>query len=81
MRHGLAKRAAPDGNGFAVEQAIDNAYRIALARDPDSDELAEGLAFIKQQMVSYGSKPDARLLAITDFCQTLMCLNEFVYVE
>ena len=78
--HGLAKRSAPP-ESVAIEQAIENAYRIALARDPNRDEMAEGLAFIKRQMVSYKEKADARELALTDFCQVMMCLNEFVYVE
>ena len=78
--HGLAKRTAPS-DGDSLEQAIKRAYEIGLAREPDRDETAEGLAFVQRQMVSYGQKPDARHLALTDFCQVMMCLNEFVYVE
>ena len=38
---------------------------------------------MKQQQDSYqaAGKAAARELALADFCQVLMCLNEFVYVE
>jgi len=71
---GLAKRAV---TGDAAE-SIRNAYRIALCREPDADELKEGTAFVAGQSTRNGG--DARL-ALTDYCQVLMCLNEFVYVE
>jgi len=56
------------------------AYRIALARNPSADELADGMAFVNQQTETYQSE-DRRERALTDFCQVLMCLNEFVYVD
>ena len=36
-----------------------------------------------QQMESYkaAGKGHGREQALTDFCQTLMCLNEFVYID
>ena len=78
--HGLAKRIAPDDKvGF--EQAIASAYRISLSREATTEEIKDGLEFLKGQMASYSGKTDARHLALTDYCQTLMCLNEFVYVE
>jgi hypothetical protein len=54
---------------------------MALARPPKPEELADSTAFVKQQMESYKGKPEARELALADFCQVLMCLNEFVYVD
>jgi hypothetical protein len=41
------------------------------------------LAFVTAQAASYQSagKTDARDLALADFCQVLLCLNEFVYVD
>ena len=58
-------------------------YQIALSRSPERDELADTITFINQQMDSYRSsgKSNARELALADFCQILMSLNEFVYVE
>ena len=67
----------------AVEDAVQRGYLTALARKPAAEELADSVAFVKQQQQSYqaGGKADARDLALADFCQVLMCLNEFVYVD
>ena len=79
---GLAKRAAPDAAAPA-ESAVRSAYRVALGREPTADEAAEAVAFIDAQAASYwsGGRGDAKELALADFCQALMCMNEFVYVE
>jgi len=69
------------GEAKTPEEAIHRAYRLALSRDGSPDELAEGLAFVKAQEPTYAGKMDARELALADFCQVVMCLNEFVYVE
>jgi hypothetical protein len=74
----FAKRAAIDEK-TPLDAAIRNAYRIALAREPSAAELSDALTFVQEQVKSYAV--DARQLALADFCQVLMCLNEFVYVE
>jgi hypothetical protein len=78
----FAKRIAGDV-AASSEEAVRTGYQIALARSPTPDELADSITFIQQQTDSYRSsgKSNARELALTDFCQVLMCLNEFVYVE
>jgi hypothetical protein len=78
----FAKRIAPDP-ATDLSQAIRTGYVIAVARQPTDEELADGMAFVTAQAASYQSagKPDARELALADFCQVLLCLNEFVYVE
>ena len=63
-----------------LETAIRTGYRIALARDPSSEELTEATSFVNQQLTTYPGA-DARELALADFCQVLMCLNEFIYVD
>jgi hypothetical protein len=63
------------------EDAVHRAYRLALSCDATADELAEGVAFVRDQEASYKGRPDARELALADFCQVVMCLNEFVYVD
>jgi hypothetical protein len=80
-RH-FALRAAADAS-IPLEKAIQGAYRIAVARPPTTDELAESKAFVEQQTQSYvaAGKANGRELALTDLCQTLMSLNEFVYVD
>ena len=78
----FAKRIAGNAN-TPPEEVVRSAYLIALARSPAPEELADGVAFIRQQSDSYLStgKANGRDLAAADFCQILMCLNEFVYVE
>ena len=63
--------------------AVKRAYLAALARPPADDELAMAAEFLRTQTESYktAGKGDAAELALTDFCQSLVSLNEFVYVE
>lgn len=66
-----------------LSAAIAAAYRIALARSPTEVELADGRAFIEAQAASYtrDGKGAPQVFALTDFCQVLMCLSEFIYVD
>jgi hypothetical protein len=77
----FAKRIAPD-DGVKIEEAVKQGYRVALSRPPTEDELADSVEFVNKQAAAYAAahKADARDLALTDFCQVLMCLNEFVYL-
>ena len=38
-------------------------------------------SFFQRQAESYGKTPQARDQALTDCCQILLCLNEFIYVD
>ncbi|HEV3146124.1 MAG TPA: DUF1553 domain-containing protein, partial [Gemmataceae bacterium] len=78
----FAKRVAPDTK-TGDEAVIRSAYVTALSRPPSTEEIADDLRFLQAQTQRYqqAGKPDARELALTDFCQALMCLNEFVFVE
>jgi hypothetical protein len=62
-------------------QAIEQAYLIALARRPTAAEAGRMQSFVESQAASYGKTPQARDQALTDFCQVLLCLNEFIYVD
>ncbi len=64
-------------------EAIRRAYRLALGRPPEADELIATLDFLLAQTERYRAegKADAFALAMTDACQSLMCLNEFAYVD
>ena len=64
----------------SLEDAVKRGYQMALARQPTRGELADTLAFIRDQMATYPEN-QRRESALTDFCQTLFCLNEFIYVE
>jgi hypothetical protein len=79
---GLARRVAPDGK-TPVEDVVRVGYLAALARPPSAEELADAVGFVEGQAESYrvADKADGRELALADFCQVLMCLNEFVYAD
>ncbi len=70
----LKSQAAED-----LGSAIDQGYLTALGRRPTDAERQRVTAFIEQQTVSYGRT--GRDEALADFCQALMCLNEFVFVD
>jgi cytochrome c553 len=70
--HGLARRILASEK-ISDADAVTRAYTMAVCREPTTEELADGIAFIK-------GKPD-RQTALADFCQVLFCLNEFLYVE
>ncbi len=73
---GLAKRVG----GSTPEDAVEKAYRIALARGPSEAERAKMAGFIRR--LSDGTKgPGGVAAATADFCQVLLCLNEFIYVD
>jgi hypothetical protein len=75
----LAQRAAPAPD-TKLDVALRTAYKTTLAREPSPAELTDAVAFIEEQMTTYNGA-DRRERALADFCQVLMCLNEFVYVD
>ena len=77
------RAAVSPGNDFAWPAAIERAYQIAFSRSADADELADATAFLEEQTRLHAAdgKADARRLALADYCQVLLSLNEFVFVE
>lgn len=78
---GFAKRVrAPQPH-----QTIDRIYRMALSRMPTEAEQSAGQEFLLAQSKSYvadgQSAEEAHRLAMTDFCQTIFGLSEFIFVE
>ena len=67
----------------SLAAAVRRGYLIAVAREPTNDEFDDSIRFLHTQMESYTSdkKTNPRELALADFCQVLLSLNEFVYVE
>ncbi len=63
--------------------AVAQAYLIAVSRKPTAQETADNVAFIEGQIAAYDAqkKGNAKQLALADFCQVVMSLNEFIYVE
>ena len=76
----LARRVLA-GNPSEPSDVVDTAYRIALTRRPAAQERAQMTELILTHTESYGDDPKAAELAATDFCQLLLCLNEFVYID
>jgi hypothetical protein len=80
--HRLTKEA-----GAETAAQVRLAWRLALAREPSADELKSSTEFIQaqfsQRSTRDSSKPDddTRHRALTDFCQVLFAMNEFIYVD
>ena len=65
-----------------VPASIDRAYLIALSRLPSETERLRMTAFVEQQRQTIGGDATAATTkALTEFCQVLLCLNEFVYID
>jgi short subunit dehydrogenase-like uncharacterized protein len=78
----VAKRCAP-ASQTAPGDAVKAAYETALSRPPTAAEVTESTAFISAQADAYtkAGRSEARELALADFCQALLCTNEFVYAD
>lgn len=65
------------------DETIDQAYRWAFGRAPHDNERELGLEFLRRQSQRHieAGHTDAAQLARIDYCQTLMSLNEFVYID
>ena len=73
------------------EAQVRRAYALTLGREPKDDEMAKSMRFIAQQAQRYpaprdqtgslvpGHDPKER--AMIDFCQVMLSLNEFAYVQ
>lgn len=76
----LAQRVRPK-TPDDLPQTVEQAYLTTLSRKPGEDEKQRMLNFIQQQATSHGPGTKGLDLAVTDFCQVLLCLNEFVYLD
>lgn len=63
-----------------LKKVITQIYQRALARIPTLSELKMAQSFIDEQADSYGGSGNSQQLAITDFCQLVFGLNEFIYL-
>jgi hypothetical protein len=80
--HAFAQRLMPACEKSPAD-AVRQGYLATIARSPDETELSAAVAFLAAQEKRYADeqKPNAKELALADFCQVLFGLNEFVYVE
>ncbi len=78
-----AKALAERLVGRAPADAVREGYRLAVARAPTEQELSASTQYIESQTAAYQKQqiPDAKAVALADFCQTLFCLNEFIYLD
>jgi hypothetical protein len=78
----FAERVKKAGGDNPAEQ-IKQAYRIALSRDPMPREMTESREFFEKQRAHHAAKPaaDPVLSALTDLCNVIVNLNEFLYVQ
>ena len=60
-----------------LEAAVDRAYQFAFTRQPSKEERDRMIAFVNQQTTA---NADVKI-ALAEFCQVLICLNEFVYID
>ena len=65
--------------GTEINDQVHLAYRLALARAPDADELQQAVQFIQQRQGS--ADPDAAGQALPAFCLVMYNLNEFYYLD
>ena len=59
---------------------IDRAWRIALSRPPSAEEMAANRDFLARQRDYHARSGDPALAALTDLCDVVLNLNEFVYL-
>ena len=88
-RH-FAQRIAADAWRSRPEM-VRRAYALALCRPPSDAELEKGLRFLEQQTARYPAPKDQTgaiipgedpfQKALVDYCQVVLSLNEFAYVQ
>ena len=76
----FAKRVRPNADK-KLSDVVNDAYLIALSRPPTENERQRMLNLIETQAKSYGGNPQATDTAVADFCQLVLCLNEFMFVD
>ncbi len=78
----FARRVSPRED-TSPQDVVRAGYRSALGREPTRAELADSVAFLREQVEAYQAERHAnpRQEALADFCQVLLGLNEFIYVD
>jgi hypothetical protein len=82
----LAGRIQKEGGG-ELDNQLRRAWQLCLSREPMPEELDDARKLISTQAAERqkrdpkSSRELAERQALTDFCQVLFGLNEFVYVD
>jgi hypothetical protein len=77
----LLARRVRTGPETPLDQAVEQAYRVALGRAPAPAEREEMRAFIHEQAALAGSDATSVDRAFIEFCHVLFCLSEFMYID
>lgn len=79
----FARRVESEAKSADASDLVDRAYLLALGRLPQAPESRAAVGFISKGAARYESvgKQGPRSLALADFCQAVLALNEFVYVN
>ena len=74
---GLAARLTGSSDAPAA------AYALAFGRPPSEPERELAVKFLSEQAAAHAAagQADSARLALVDFCQALLSMNEFIYVE
>ena len=80
----FAKRLLLGDSG--AEERVALGYRIAISRDPTSEEVARAVAFVVDaetmlQQVDKMDVAESQLTAWAGFCQSLLASSEFRYLN
>ena len=67
--------------GPEQEQQVRIAFRIGVSREPSPKELQENVAFLNRQMAAQAKSASPALETLTDLCDIILNLNEFVYIN
>lgn len=73
----FAQRVLTDAGPEQVAQ-VRVAYRTALSRDPSESELRANVEFLNRRQAAPGG---SALQALTDLCDVILNLNEFIYIN
>ena len=82
----LATRVS-DEAGSDPATRVKKLYGVALSRTPTQDEIALGIEFMESQAQTYAGGPDKptndqhRGDALVNYCQAVLALNEFLYID
>ena len=70
-------------HGTSAEEVVRNGYWLALSREPSDEELHTHQQVLAADLAAYtkAKHSDAWHMSIANFCQLLMSLNEFIYLE
>jgi uncharacterized protein DUF1553 len=74
-------------SGAEPSACVDRAFRLSISRAPNETERQASIEFLERQIQQRGtlnsdlSAEEVRLRALTNLCQGLFSLNEFVYID